>query len=85
VGRFKKWMLAQGWLTEEEDQALFGKYREEVLAQVKVSEKIGAPVIDDLINDVYDEPTPILKAQLDDLKQHIKKYPEAYPKTSGSI
>ncbi|MBM7072625.1 thiamine pyrophosphate-dependent dehydrogenase E1 component subunit alpha [Shewanella sp. 202IG2-18] len=85
VARFKTWMLAQGWLTEEEDQALYTKYREEVLAQVKVSEKVAAPELEELFNDVYDEPTPILKKQMADLKAHIKKYPESYPKTAGRI
>ncbi|RYV01995.1 3-methyl-2-oxobutanoate dehydrogenase [Shewanella sp. OPT22] len=85
VARFKTWMLAQGWLTEAEDEALYTKYREEVLAQVKVSEKVAAPELEELFNDVYDEPTPILKKQMADLKAHIKKYPESYPKTAGRI
>ena len=85
VARFKTWMLAQGWLTEEEDEALYAKYREEVLAQVKVSEKVAAPELEEMFNDVYDEPTPILKKQMADLKAHIKKYPESYPKTAGRI
>ncbi|RLV61129.1 thiamine pyrophosphate-dependent dehydrogenase E1 component subunit alpha [Parashewanella curva] len=83
VARFKSWMLAQGWLSEEEDEALYAKYREEVLAQVKVSEKVEAPHIDELINDVYDEPTPLLQKQLKELKEHVNKYPQAYPKTAG--
>lgn len=85
VVRFKNWMLAQGWLTEGESETLYAKYREEVLAQVKVSEKIDAPKIEELIIDVYDVPTPALQKQLDELKQHIKKYPESYPKTAGRI
>ena len=85
VGRFKAWMMAQGWLTEEESEALYAKYREEVLAQVKVSEKIDAPAIEELITDVYDVPTPALQKQLEELKQHVKKYPESYPKTAGRI
>ena len=85
VARFKAWMMAQGWLTEEESEALYAKYREEVLAQVKVSEKIDAPAIEELITDVYDVPTPALQKQLDELKQHVKKYPESYPKTAGRI
>ena len=85
VSRFKAWMMAQGWLTEEESEALYAKYREEVLAQVKVSEKVDAPAIEELITDVYDVPTPALQKQLDELKQHVKKYPESYPKTAGRI
>ncbi len=85
VARFKAWMMTRGWLTEEESEALYAKYRKEILAQVKVCEKIGAPAIEELITDVYDVPTPALKKQLDELKQHVKKYPESYPKTAGRI
>ncbi|MBE8168894.1 MAG: thiamine pyrophosphate-dependent dehydrogenase E1 component subunit alpha [Shewanella sp.] len=85
VMRFKNWMLAKGWLSEEQDAEMYKQYRQEVLAQVKVSEKIAIPMIDEIINDVYDEPTPILKKQLDELKKHIEKYPESYPKTAGRV
>jgi 2-oxoisovalerate dehydrogenase E1 component alpha subunit len=41
--------------------------------------------IEQIIEDVYDTPPWHLKAQLAELKTHIKKYPEAYPKTSGRL
>ncbi|KFZ38454.1 3-methyl-2-oxobutanoate dehydrogenase [Shewanella mangrovi] len=85
VKRFKLWLVNQGWLTEEQEQALYSQYRDEVLAAVKVAEKVAAPAIDLLIEDVYDQPTPRLKRQLEELKQHIAKYPKAYPKTAGRL
>ncbi len=85
VKRFKLWLINKGWLAESDDQALYEKYRREVLAAVKVAEKIAIPHIDELINDVYDQPTPRLKQQLTDLKQHIKKYPDTYPNSAGRI
>jgi len=30
-------------------------------------------------------PPPLLQAQLDELKEHINKYPEAYPFTAGKF
>ncbi len=83
VQRFKLWLINKGWLKEADDAALYEKYRQEVLDQVKVSEKIPCPSLDELIEDVLDTPTPALKQQLAELKAHIKKYPKAYPKTSG--
>ena len=47
----------------------------EVLAAVKVSEKIDKPPVEDLITDVYDQVPPLLQSQFEELKAHIKKYP----------
>ncbi|MCE9678734.1 thiamine pyrophosphate-dependent dehydrogenase E1 component subunit alpha [Shewanella sp. AS1] len=85
VQRFKLWMINKGWLSESDDQALYEKYRQEVLAAVKVAEKLDVCHVDEIISDVYDQPTPRLQKQLAELKQHIKKYPESYPKSAGRI
>ncbi len=42
-----------------------------------------ASPLDALITDVYDRPTPLLEAQLESLRAHVGKYPEAYPKSGG--
>ena len=83
--RMKNWMLKQHWWDEKQESELFEQYREEVLAAVKVSEKIEKPHLDTLISDVYDLPSVQLQAQLDELKEHINKYPEAYPLTAGKF
>lgn len=85
VQRFKLWMINKGWLAESDDSALYDKYRQEVLASVKVAEKLPVVTIDELITDVYDTPTPRLEQQLKNLKQHIKKYPESYPNSAGRV
>ena len=85
VQRFKLWLLNKGWITEAEEVALYEKYREEVLAAVKVAEKVPAPHIDEIIEDVLDKPSPALKQQLSELKAHVKKYPKSYPKTAGRV
>ena len=77
VSRMKNWMLSKSWWDEAREEKLSTTYREQVLAAVKVSEKINKPPLEDLISDVYDKPTPQLIAQLDELKEHIKKYPDA--------
>lgn len=83
--RMKNWMLAQNWWDEEQEKSLFESLREEVLAAVKVSEKIDKPHIDTLITDVYDVPSVQLEAQLEQVKAHVNKYPEAYPFTAGKF
>ena len=83
--RMKNWMLKQHWWDEKQESELFEQYRKEVLAAVKVSEKIEKPHLDTLISDVYDLPSVQLQAQLDELKEHINKYPEAYPLTAGKF
>ncbi|WP_019029907.1 thiamine pyrophosphate-dependent dehydrogenase E1 component subunit alpha [Colwellia piezophila] len=83
--RMKNWMLKQNWWDEAQETALLEKYREEVLAAVKVAEVIDKPHIDTMITDVYDVPSAQLQAQLDEVKAHVKKYPEAYPFTAGKF
>lgn len=85
ISRFKSWLIAQNWWSEEQDTPLMEQLREDILAAVKVAEKIEKPPVEDLVTDVYDQVPPHLQAQLDDLKEHIKKYPEAYPFTAGRI
>ena len=43
ISRMKNWMLAQQWWSEEQETELFESLREEVLAAVKVAEKIDKP------------------------------------------
>ena len=83
--RMKNWMLAQDWWDETQEVALYEQLRESVLAAVKVAEKVAKPSIESLVTDVYDQTPPLLQAQLEELKEHIKKYPQAYPYTAGRI
>jgi 2-oxoisovalerate dehydrogenase E1 component alpha subunit len=83
--RMKNWLVNQKWWDEAQETELFEKLREDVLAAVKVAEKIDKPHIDSLIEDVYDVPSQQLQAQLDEVKAHVNKYPESYPFTAGKF
>jgi 2-oxoisovalerate dehydrogenase E1 component alpha subunit len=83
--RFQTYLIKKKWLTEKDAEEIFAEKKAAVLAALKKSEKVPAPHIDELINDVYDTPTQQLKEQLEQLKTHIRKYPEAYPKTASRI
>ena len=83
--RMKQWLFLQKWWSEEEDSKLFELERRDVLATMKEAEKRPICKLDELITDVYDVPPPLLVEQLDQLKAHIRQYPDAYPKTSGDL
>ena len=83
--RMKSWMLGQGWWSEAEDKALFESERQSVMAAMKRAEKVGPPHPDAMISDVYDTPTPQLQQQLEQLKTHIRRYPEHYPKSAPQL
>lgn len=85
IARFKAWLLQQGWLDEAADKAKTEQLRVDILDALKVAEKVAKPGIEHLISDVYAEPIPALQQQLDELKQHIRKYPDAYPITAGRL
>ncbi|KAF7771159.1 2-oxoisovalerate dehydrogenase E1 component alpha subunit [Pseudoalteromonas citrea] len=85
IERFKKWLLKQGWLNEQEDEAEKDKIREDILAALKIAEKVQKPALEELVSDVYDQPIPALAKQYEELKEHIKQHPEAYPVTAGRI
>ena len=83
VMRFRNWLELQGWWDQAQETALYDKYRQEVLAQLKVSEKVPTPLLVELVSDVYSDIPTHLQQQLGDLRQHLAKYPQDYPKTSG--
>ncbi|MBN7821112.1 thiamine pyrophosphate-dependent dehydrogenase E1 component subunit alpha [Bowmanella yangjiangensis] len=85
IQRLGNWLLSKGWLDEEQDGKDVEQMRQDVLNELKRVEKVPVCAIDDIIEDVYDTPPWHLKEQLDELKQHISQYPDAYPKTSGRL
>ncbi|WP_100657373.1 thiamine pyrophosphate-dependent dehydrogenase E1 component subunit alpha [Alteromonas flava] len=82
IHRFKQWVIDNGWHDEKAHDAFLTETRQEILAAVKVAEKVDICPLDDMVNDVYDQVPWHLKEQLDSLKSHIRKYPDAYPKTA---
>ena len=83
--RMGAWLDNKGWLDEDANKLFVEHCRQEVLEEMKKAEKVPICKIDEIIEDVYDTPPWHLKQQLKDLKEHIEKYPQAYPKTSGRL
>jgi 2-oxoisovalerate dehydrogenase E1 component alpha subunit len=85
IERFNKWLDGKGWFDKKATQVYLEKSRADILAALKKAEKVPIAHIDDIVSDVYDTPPWHLKKQLIELKAHIAKYPEHYPKTSGRL
>ncbi len=79
------WLVGQGWWSEDEEKELQERLRREVLETMKRAEKRPPPSLDTLVTDVYADVTPALQRQLDHLKTHIRKYPDAYPRGARSL
>lgn len=85
IERFTKWLESKGWFDEKANTKWLDSKRQEVLEELKRVEQVPICHVDEIVNDVYSEVPWHLREQLDQLKEHIKKYPEAYPKTAGRI
>ncbi|MBD3584506.1 thiamine pyrophosphate-dependent dehydrogenase E1 component subunit alpha [Salinimonas sp. HHU 13199] len=85
IQRMAKWLQQKGWYDEAANKQLIDETRQEVLKALKEAEKVSINPIEDIVSDVYDEVPWHLKEQLDNLKDHIRQYPDAYPKTSGRV
>lgn len=83
--RMQCWLNEQGWWSEDEEKALQESLRREVLETMKRAEKRPPPPLDSLVTDVYADVTPELQRQLDALKRHVRRYPEAYPKGARAL
>ncbi len=80
--RMKNWLIKQKWWDEARDETLRSGFRSEILDELKLAEKRPKPLLNDIIGDVYKTPPTHLQEQLADLKAHIAKYPDKYPKDS---
>ncbi|NVK24832.1 MAG: thiamine pyrophosphate-dependent dehydrogenase E1 component subunit alpha [Gammaproteobacteria bacterium] len=85
VARFRAYLVKQGWLDESEDEAAKEQIRKQVLDALKAAEHVEKPELSELVTDVYDDIPNHLQQQYEALKQHILKYPDAYPVTSSRI
>ncbi len=85
VLRLSEWLNSKGWFDADAVEKRKTVTRESVLAALKEAEKVPVNPIDDIVTDVYDHVPRHLNDQLQALKQHIARYPQAYPKTAGRI
>ena len=67
IRRLEVYLGRRGWLAEGERAALEGQLEAEVREAIARQEAVGAPRLETLIEDVYEEPTWLLREQLAEL------------------
>lgn len=85
VARMRHWLTSKGWWDDDQEKASTEQHRASVMAAMKRAEKIAAPALEELFNDVYDTPPWHLLEQQERLKQHIRRYPDDYKKTAWRL
>ena len=83
--RMQNWLKKRKWWSDGEEKELQERLRREVLETMKRAQKLPPPPLETLITDVYDEVPPLLNAQFEKLKAHIRKYPDEYPKSAAHV
>ena len=76
--RLRKWMVNQGMWDEEKEKEARTRLRRDVLKAFKEAEGEKKPPVRTMFEDVYEEMTPDLKRQMEELKGLLEKYPEEY-------
>ncbi|RKP11646.1 thiamine diphosphate-binding protein [Piptocephalis cylindrospora] len=76
--RLRRFLESRDWWNAEEETALRDETRKAVLSEFSQAEKRAKPPISDLFTDVYDELTPALKEQQQEMERLVREYPEYY-------
>ncbi|KAI0849826.1 thiamine diphosphate-binding protein [Daldinia vernicosa] len=78
IARLRKYMEAKGFWDESKEKEAREIIRRDVLKAFSEAEREKKPPIRTMFEDVYEELTPDLKAQMEQLKLHLEKYPDEY-------
>ncbi|RYP19373.1 hypothetical protein DL766_008454 [Monosporascus sp. MC13-8B] len=78
IARLRKYMEAKGLWDEPKEKEAREGIRRDVLKAFSEAEREKKPPIRAMFEDVYEELTPDLKAQMRELRDHLEKYPEEY-------
>lgn len=78
ITRLRKWMEAKGIWDETKEKEARDSLRKEILKAFSEAEREKKPPIRAMFEDVYEELTEDLKAQMAELKEMLDKYPEEY-------
>ncbi|CAJ0548899.1 Ff.00g025120.m01.CDS01 [Fusarium sp. VM40] len=78
ITRLRKWMEAKGIWDEATEKEARSDLRKEILKAFSEAEREKKPPIRGMFEDIYEELTDDLKAQMKELKGMLDKYPEEY-------
>lgn len=76
--RLKKWLENKNLWSDEKDKELRAQVRRSILQELKAAEKEKKPRLSSIFDDVYAEYSEEQKAQREELKRIMLKYPEEY-------
>ncbi|HLL25374.1 MAG TPA: thiamine pyrophosphate-dependent enzyme [Kofleriaceae bacterium] len=69
IRRMEAYLVQRGWLAEGEREQLAQALEADVRAAIARQEAVGAPVLGSLIDDVYEEPTWLLREQMAEVER----------------
>ncbi|RWA04413.1 hypothetical protein EKO27_g10692 [Xylaria grammica] len=78
ISRLRKYMEAKGFWDEAREKEARDSIRRDVLKAFSQAEREKKPPIRSMFEDIYEELTPELKAQMKELRDHLEKYPDEY-------
>jgi 2-oxoisovalerate dehydrogenase E1 component alpha subunit len=78
ITRFRKYLESQGLWDDEKEKEARERIRKEVLRAFAQAEKEKKPPIRSMFEDIYEELTPDLEAQVRELRGVIERYPGEY-------
>ncbi|KAI0594125.1 thiamine diphosphate-binding protein [Biscogniauxia sp. FL1348] len=78
ISRLRKYMEAKGFWDESKEKEARESIRRDVLKAFSEAEREKKPPIRAMFEDVYEELTPDLKAQMKELRSHLENYPDEY-------
>ncbi|KAG0186286.1 hypothetical protein DFQ28_008069 [Apophysomyces sp. BC1034] len=81
ITRLRRYMELNQWWDQQQEDQLRKEVKKDVLQRFSAGEKRKKPAIEHLFSDVYDELTPNLVAQKEELERIMKTYPEYYSTT----
>ena len=78
ITRFRKYLESQGLWDDEKEKEARERIRKEILKAFARAEKERKPPIRSMFEDIYEELTPDLEAQMGELRSLIERYPGEY-------
>lgn len=78
ITRLRKWMEKKGIWNEDMEKEARASIRKQILQEFSAAEKVKKPALRYMFEDVFEEMTPDLKAQMKELKRLIQTYPKEY-------
>jgi len=78
ITRLRKYLEKKGVWDEEKEKETRGRLRKEVLKAFAEAEKEKKPPLRSMFEDMYEELTPELREQMEELKGVIERYPGEY-------